>query len=209
LLASVNISPEQDKKSKDRDLGYALIAASQAFTNPGPIGANIGKAFAAMAEPLREGEKEREAKKFAGLKAAAEAENEDYQDRRSLLSPAAALYADQMRGREAALGRKQRGEEFSAELQARRDLAAAELQNRIDTAKIKLNPSDFDTMLEIQLHGTPQQKAAMEAALRAKAQAQAQAQVGMFPGEVAGQAGVPGAGGIDLSQWGQPAVVGQ
>jgi hypothetical protein len=199
LLASVNISPEQEKKDKDRDLGYALLAASQAFSRPGPFLSNVTGALGAMAEPLQEGEKSRKAEKLAGLKAAAEAENEDYQDRRSLLSPAAALYAEQMRGREAALGRKQHGEEFSAELQTRRDIAAAELQNRIDTAKIKLNPSDFDTMLEIQLHGTPEQKAAMDAALKAKAQAQAQAQLGMIPGAVDGQAGVPGAGVVDFS----------
>jgi hypothetical protein len=168
-LAAVGIDPEQSKKDKDRDLGYALLAASQAFNKPGPFLSNLGSALSAMGEPLREGEKSRKAEKLAGLKAAAEIENEDYQDRRSLLAPAATLSAEQLRLREGALTRKQHAGEFTTEMQERRDAAAMQLQNALEIAKIKVNPSDFDTMLQIQLHGTPEEKAAMEAVLKAKA----------------------------------------
>jgi hypothetical protein len=170
-LAAIGIDPEQSKKDKDRDLGYALLAASQAFSKPGPFLSNVTGALGAMAEPLREGEKSRKAEKLAGLKAAADAEREDYEDRRSLLAPAAALSTEQLRIREGALKRKQEGAQFDAELQARRDTLSAQLQNALDIAKIKVNPSDFDTMLEIQLHGSPELKAAMKAALDAKAAA--------------------------------------
>jgi len=142
-LAAVGIDPEQSKKDKDRDLGYALLAASQAFNRPGPFLSNLGSALSAMGEPLREGEKSRKAEKLAGLKAAAEIENEDYQDRRSLLAPAAALSAEQLRLRGDALTRKQRAGEFDRELAAKADQSAAEIQGRIDIARIK--PPALDT----------------------------------------------------------------
>ena len=170
-LAAIGIDPEQSKKDKDRDLGYALLAASQAFSKPGPFLSNVTGALGAMAEPLREGEKSRKAEKLAGLKAAADAEREDYEDRRSLLAPAAALSTEQNRLRQGALDRRQKGAQFDAELQARRDTLSTQLQNALDIAKIKVNPSDFDTMLEIQLHGTPELKSAMSEVLKARAAA--------------------------------------
>jgi hypothetical protein len=184
LLASVNISPEQEKKDKDRDLGYALLAASQAFSRPGPFLSNVTGALGAMAEPLQEGEKSRKAEKLAGLKAAAEAENEDYQDRRSLLSPAAALYAEQMRGREAALGRKQQGEQFTEQMRQRGlDRTSAETM-----AKIRLNPSDQEGAIALLLRDNPgwTESDAYREYLKLKKENAPSYMPGVFPGDTSG-----------------------
>jgi soluble lytic murein transglycosylase len=141
-LAALMGTPEEEKKSKDRDLGYALLEASRAFGKAGPFGSQLGEALANMAGPLREGQKTRETKKLGALTAAAEAERQDYADRAAMLSPAANLYQADVTNRLAERRQAADEDQFTRTEQRIISEAGLDRTSAETRARIAQNPTD-------------------------------------------------------------------
>lgn len=202
---ATKLSPERRKEmERDRDAA-ALAAASAAFEEGGvPFLSQLGGALRGASGAYGEGKKSIRAAELEGLKSAMAEEQQAYLDRLGMLEPTVRMRGQDVGVSEAAMGRKARKEETEAERASREEQAALdrELRREIEKAVAARAPSsDLETMIAIQQHGTPEQKAALVEALRLKQQYAPAAGAGLFPGAPGGQGGTGGGGGnaVDFS----------
>lgn len=157
FLEAAQLSPERRDEMKRMNEAAALAAASEAFSGPGPLLGQIGKALSKASGTLGEGKQGLRAAELEGLKAGMTAEQQDYLDRLALVNPALAARAVELEVQQKGLTRKASREELKMRIDAEKDALRAKLDNDLEVAKAQGQDPD-KILFAMYMNGTAAEK---------------------------------------------------